>query len=69
MLPVLPFSLLPFIMSYMRLTGAVISLLHRTLVYLKKEKEENRTMGRGSGSIKYYTFNVETVPGKETLYS
>lgn len=32
----LPFSLLPFTMSYTRLTGAVIPLLCRTLVYLTK---------------------------------
>lgn len=38
----LPFSLLPFIMSYTRLTGAVISLLHRTLVYLDKKKLEKK---------------------------
>lgn len=37
----LPFSLLPFIMSYTRLAGAVISLLHRTLVYLEKNIQNN----------------------------
>ena len=63
----LPFSLLPFIMSYTRLTGAVISLLHRTLVYLGKKKEKKKEASRTihPGSIKYYTFNV--LPEKEML--